>query len=68
MAAEEVKKLIKIITKKFFPKLSKYLILLHCTNYPLKNFAHFHLKTLPEAEFKEFEPRLKYGSLHLKLY
>ena len=22
----------------------------------------------PEAEFKEFEPRLKYGWFHLKLY
>jgi len=25
-------------------------------------------KVSPEAEFKEFEPRLKYGWFHLKLY
>ena len=32
---------------------------------PLKN--EYQTKN-PEAEFKEFEPRLKYGCFHLKLY
>ena len=34
-------------------------------HWKLNGSFHFHV---PEAEFKEFEPRLKYGWFHLKLY
>ena len=35
--------------------------------YNLERPGELNLKR-PESEFKEFEPRLKYGLFHLKLY
>ena len=44
----------------------------HMLSTCTSNFYNFYhnITTFkrPEAEFKEFEPRLKYGWFHLKLY
>ena len=40
------------------------LILAECVPYSLLK----QVQSRPEAEFKEFEPRLKFGWFHLKLY
>ena len=39
-----------------------------CSTNKLYSSVLFEPSTDPEAEFKEFEPRLKYGWFHLKLY
>ena len=46
---------------------SKHTIYLEI-GYTSPNYSSLLKAKYPEAEFKEFEPRLKYGSFHLKLF